>query len=126
MLMAEVGARVIKVEPPQQGDDARQYGPFKNGESAYFASVDRGKESIALDLKSPEGRDIFERLLDKADALVENSRPGTMEKLGYGWEYPARPAIRAWSMPPPPASAIPAPTRIIRPMTWWCRGSAGS
>ena len=85
MLMAELGARVIKVEPPQRGDDARQYGPFKNGKSAYFASVNRGKESIALDLKSAEGRDIFERLLDKADALVENFRPGTMEKLGYGW-----------------------------------------
>jgi CoA:oxalate CoA-transferase len=86
LLLAELGARVIKVEPPQQGDDARQYGPFKNGKSAYFASVNRGKESIALDLKSPSGREIFERLLDQADALVENFRPGTMEKLGYGWE----------------------------------------
>ena len=86
MLMAELGARVIKVEPPQQGDDARQYGPFKNGKSAYFASVNRGKELIALDLKSAQGREIFERLLDKADALVENFRPGTMEKLGYGWD----------------------------------------
>jgi len=85
LLLAELGARVIKVEPPQQGDDARQYGPFKNGKSAYFASVNRGKESIALDLKTPAGRDIFERLLDKADALAENFRPGTMEKLGYGW-----------------------------------------
>jgi len=86
LLLAELGARVIKVEPPPQGDDARQYGPFKNGKSAYFISVNRGKESIALDLKSPTGRDIFVRLLDKADALVENFRPGTMEKLGYGWE----------------------------------------
>src|SRR5204863_8510153 len=79
LLLAEPGAPAIKVEPPQQGDDARQYGPFKNGKSAYFVSVNRGKESIALDLKSPDGRDIFERLLDKADALVENFRPGTME-----------------------------------------------
>ena len=86
LLLAELGARVIKVEPPLQGDDARHYGPFKNGKSAYFASVNRGKESIALDLKSPSGRDTFERLLDKSDALVENFRPGTMEKLGYGWE----------------------------------------
>jgi CoA:oxalate CoA-transferase len=86
LLLAELGARVIKVEPPGHGDDARQYGPFKNGKSTYFVSVNRGKESIALDLKSPGGRDIFERLLDKADALVENFRPGTMEKLGYGWE----------------------------------------
>jgi CoA:oxalate CoA-transferase len=85
LLLAELGARVIKVEPPA-GDDARQYGPFRNGKSTYFASVNRGKESLALDLKAPAGRETFERLLDKADALVENFRPGTMEKLGYGWE----------------------------------------
>src|SRR6516162_6536877 len=86
LLLAELGARVIKVEPPGQGDDARHYGPFKNGKSTYFSSVNRGKRSIALDLKSPAGRETFERLLDKADALVENFRPGTMEKLGYGWD----------------------------------------
>jgi CoA:oxalate CoA-transferase len=86
LLMAELGARVIKVEAPQTGDDARQYGPFKNGKSTYFASVNRGKESIVLDLKAPGDCDIFERLLDKADAVVENFRPGTMEKLGYGWD----------------------------------------
>ena len=86
LLLAELGARVIKVEVPGTGDDARQYGPFKGGKSTYFASVNRGKESIALDLKAPADREIFERLLDKADALVENFRPGTMEKLGYGWE----------------------------------------
>jgi CoA:oxalate CoA-transferase len=86
MLMAELGARVIKVEPPGKGDDAREYGPFRNGKSTYFASVNRGKESIALDLKAEGDRTIFERLLEKADILVENFRPGTMEKLGYGWE----------------------------------------
>jgi CoA:oxalate CoA-transferase len=86
LLLAELGARVIKVETPKTGDDARQYGPFKNGKSTYFASVNRGKESIALDLKAPGDREIFERLLDKADAVVENFRPGTMERLGYGWE----------------------------------------
>jgi CoA:oxalate CoA-transferase len=86
LLLAELGARVIKVEPPDKGDDARHYGPFKNGKSSYFASVNRGKESIALDLKAPEGREIFDRLLGAADALVENFRPGTMERLGYGWE----------------------------------------
>ena len=85
LLLAELGARVIKVEPPE-GDDARHYGPFREGKSTYFQSVNRGKQSIALDLKSPEGRGAFERLLDKADALVENFRPGTMEKLGYGWD----------------------------------------
>jgi len=85
-LMAEMGARVIKVEPPKGGDDARAYGPFVNGKSTYFASINRGKESIALDLKNDEHRGIFEKLLAKADVVVENFRPGTMEKLGYGWE----------------------------------------
>ena len=85
-LMAEMGARVIKVEPPKGGDDARAYGPFVNGKSTYFASVNRGKESIALDLKSDGDRAIFEKLLAKADVVVENFRPGTMDKLGFGWD----------------------------------------
>jgi CoA:oxalate CoA-transferase len=86
LLMAELGARVIKVEPPGKGDDAREYGPFRNGKSTYFSSINRGKESIALDLKSPADKRIFDRLLERADVLVENFRPGTLEKLGYGWE----------------------------------------
>src|SRR5215207_6781677 len=86
LLMAEMGARVIKVEPPKGGDDARAYGPFVSGKSTYFASINRGKESIALDLKNDEHRAIFEKLLEKADVIVENFRPGTMEKLGYGWD----------------------------------------
>src|SRR6266446_1392046 len=86
LLMAEMGARVIKVEPPKGGDDARAYGPFVKGKSTYFASVNRGKESIALDLKADADRKIFDKLLQKADVIVENFRPGTMEKLGYGWD----------------------------------------
>lgn len=86
MLMAELGARVIKVETPGTGDDARHYGPFLKGKSAYFMSVNRGKESIALDLKNESDRAIFEKLLATADVVVENFRPGTMEKLGFGWE----------------------------------------
>ena len=86
MLMAELGARVIKVEPPDRGDDARHYGPFVKGKSAYFQSINRGKESIALDLKNDDDRAILEDLLGTADVVVENFRPGTMEKLGYGWE----------------------------------------
>lgn len=85
-LMAELGARVIKIEPPGKGDDAREYGPFVAGKSTYFMSINRGKESIVLDLKSEADRRIFEALLEKADVIVENFRPGTMEKLGYGWE----------------------------------------
>lgn len=84
-LMAELGARIIKVEAPSKGDDAREYGPFHGGKSTYFSSVNRGKQSIALDLKSAKDKRIFEALLAKADVLVENFRPGTMEKLGYGW-----------------------------------------
>ncbi len=86
LMLAELGARVIKVETPGSGDDARAYGPFVNGKSVYFVSVNRGKESIALDLKDEGDREIFEKLLAKADVVVENYRPGTMEKLGYGWE----------------------------------------
>lgn len=84
-LMAELGARIIKVEAPPKGDDAREYGPFRGGKSTYFASINRGKQSIALDLKNSSDKRIFEALLVKADVLVENFRPGTMEKLGYGW-----------------------------------------
>ncbi len=86
LLMAELGARVIKVEPPEKGDDARHYGPFLAGKSSYFMSVNRGKQSIALDLKDTADKRIFAALLERADVLVENFRPGTMEKLGYGWD----------------------------------------
>ncbi len=86
MLLADLGARVIKVEPPGTGDDSRAFGPFVNGKSAYFMSINRGKESIALDLKAPGDRTVFESLLARADVLIENYRGGTMEKLGYGWD----------------------------------------
>ncbi len=86
MVLADLGARVIKVEVPGRGDDSRQYGPFVNGKSAYFTSLNRGKESIALDLKADGDRSIFERLLARGDVLIENFRAGAMERLGYGWE----------------------------------------
>ena len=86
MVLADLGARVIKVEAPGRGDDARQIGPFAGGKSAYFMSLNRGKESIALDLKDAGDRAIFERLLESADVLAENFRAGAMERLGYGWE----------------------------------------
>lgn len=86
LLMADLGARVIKVEQPNIGDDSRQIGPFLDGDSAYFMSINRNKESIALDLKADADKRIFESLLESADVLVENFRPGTMEKLGYSWE----------------------------------------
>ncbi|MEN3975587.1 CoA transferase [Emcibacter sp. SYSU 3D8] len=86
MVLADLGARVIKVETPGTGDDSRHIGPFIEEKSAYFMSLNRGKESIALDLKAEDDRAIFEDLLARADILVENYRPGVMEKLGYGWD----------------------------------------
>ena len=86
MNLLDLGAAVTKVETPSGGDDARAFGPFIGDRSAYFMSLNRGKRSIALDLKAPADREIFERLLAQADILVENFRAGAMEKLGYGWE----------------------------------------
>jgi CoA:oxalate CoA-transferase len=85
LVLSDLGARVVKVETPKGGDDARHFGPFVKDRSAYFVSLNRGKESIALDLKADSDRVIFERLLGITDVLVENFRPGTMEKLGYGY-----------------------------------------
>ncbi|MFC1805709.1 CaiB/BaiF CoA transferase family protein [Planctomycetota bacterium] len=85
MVLADLGAEVIKVERPGQGDDARAFGPFRNGVSAYFASINRGKNSLTLDLKSPDGRGIFLRLAEQADVVLENFRPGVMERLGLGY-----------------------------------------
>ena len=94
MLLGDLGAEVIKIEQPDTGDESRNFGPFKNGFSLYFMSVNRGKQSVTLNLKTERGRAIFRRLLDQTDILVENFRPGTMEKLGldYGTlksEYPS-------------------------------------
>ncbi len=85
MLLADLGARVIKVEAPGSGDDSRAIGPFLHGESAYFTSVNRGKESLALDLREAADRVVFEALLARADVLVENFRPGALARLGYGF-----------------------------------------
>jgi CoA:oxalate CoA-transferase len=84
--LQELGARVIKVERPGEGDDTRAFPPFVDGQSAYFAGLNHGKQSIALDLTAAADREIFERLLGRADVVLENFRPGVMEKLGYGWD----------------------------------------
>ncbi len=86
LLLSDLGARVIKVENPEGGDDSRHYGPFINGKSGYFISQNRGKESIALDLKSAADIAILHRLLKGADVVIENFRPGTMQRLGLDWE----------------------------------------
>ncbi len=96
MMLADMGARVIKVEQPGKGDDTRGWGPpFQNGESAYFMSVNRNKESVTLNFKHPEGRAVLDRLIAEADVLVENFRPGTLERqgLGYGAVSAAHPRL---------------------------------
>jgi len=86
MLLADMGARVIKIEQPGKGDDTRAWGPpFLEGESAYFLCINRNKESITLDFKHREGRAILDALISKADVLVENFRPGTLDKLGLDY-----------------------------------------
>jgi crotonobetainyl-CoA:carnitine CoA-transferase CaiB-like acyl-CoA transferase len=86
MLLADMGARVIKVEQPGKGDDTRAWGPpFQQGESAYFLSINRNKESVTIDFKAPEGRAILDRLVAKADVVVENFRPGTLAKVGLDY-----------------------------------------
>ena len=86
MLLADMGARVIKIEQPGKGDDTRGWGPpFVNGESAYFLSVNRNKESVTIDFKNPAGRAVLNRLIDRSDVLVENFRPGTLAKLGLDY-----------------------------------------
>ncbi len=83
--LQDLGARVIKVEHPDTGDDTRAFPPFKAGESAYFAALNAGKQSIALDLKADADRVILDRLVARADVLIENFRPGVMDRLGLGW-----------------------------------------
>lgn len=87
MLLADMEARVIKIEQPGRGDETRAWGPpFVAGESAYFLSINRNKESVTLDFKQPGGRAALGRLLDRADVLVENFRPGTLDRLGLGYD----------------------------------------
>ena len=86
MILSDLGARVIKIEAPEIGDDSRKFAPFIENYSAYFMSLNRGKESIALNLKNNDDKKIFEKILAKADILVENFKPGTLEKWGYGWK----------------------------------------
>ncbi len=86
MMLCDMGAEVIKVERPKTGDDARFFGPFIKGESGYYMSLNRGKKSLALNLKHEEGKKIIRRLIKRVDVILENFRPGTMEKLGLGYQ----------------------------------------
>ena len=86
MMLADFGANVIKVEIPGKGDDTRAMGPIKNGASMYYANVNRNKKGVTLNLKAPEGKELFKELVKKADVVVENYRPGVMDKLGLGYD----------------------------------------
>lgn len=86
MIMADLGADVIKIEIPVKGDDTRQFGPFIGKESSYFMNLNRNKRGLTLNLKSERGKEIFLDMVKKADVVIENFRPGTMEKLGIGYE----------------------------------------
>ncbi len=86
MVLGDLGADVIKIEQPGKGDDSRQFGPYVNGESAYFMSINRNKRSMTLNLKKPEAKELFFELIKEVDVVVENYRPGTMEKLGLGYD----------------------------------------
>jgi crotonobetainyl-CoA:carnitine CoA-transferase CaiB-like acyl-CoA transferase len=84
MLLGDMGADVIKIEDPRHGDDTRDWAPFVGGWSTYYLGVNRNKKSVAIDLKSPDGKAFLEDLIRTADVLVENFRPGTLERLGFG------------------------------------------
>ena len=86
MFLGDMGAEVIKVEEPAKGDDTRGWPPFVGGEATYFLSVNRNKKSLTLNLKAPEGQEILRKLIARADVVLENFRPGTMERLGFGYE----------------------------------------
>jgi crotonobetainyl-CoA:carnitine CoA-transferase CaiB-like acyl-CoA transferase len=86
MLLGDMGAEVLKIEDPRHGDDTREWAPFVDGWSTYFLSVNRNKKSVAVDLKTPEGASLVRDLIREADVLVENFRPGTLDRLGLGPE----------------------------------------
>jgi CoA:oxalate CoA-transferase len=86
MVLCDLGAEVVKVERPPWGDVARTTGPHIDGESAYFFSINRGKKSIAIDLQTAEGKELFLRAVEHVDVVMENFTPGTMDRLGLGWE----------------------------------------
>jgi formyl-CoA transferase/CoA:oxalate CoA-transferase len=91
MTLGDLGARIIKIEEPGKGDDTRTWGPpFWGGISCYYLSVNRNKESVTLDLKAPAAKEVLWKLIERADVLVENFRPGTLERLGFSYDECAR------------------------------------
>ena len=90
MLLGDMGAEVIKIEEPAAGDESRGWAPFSDGWSSYFLGVNRSKKSVALDLKSAAGAEALRALVTRADVLVENFRPGSLRRLGFGYDEVSR------------------------------------
>jgi len=86
MMLADLGAEVIKIEIPGKGDDTRNFGPYRNKSSLYYANVNRNKKGVSLNMKAPEGKQLFLEMVKTADMVVENYRPGVMDKLGLGYD----------------------------------------
>ena len=118
--LALMGAEVVKVEQPVRGDLARRLGAdpeaAKRGMGASFVAVNAGKQSVTLDLKHPEGKEVLKRLVAEADALVENFRPGVMDRLALGYDTLSG-SSRRWCTAPSPASGARVPSRNAPPTT---------
>ena len=124
MLLGDMGAEVIKIEDPRHGDDTREWAPFVGGWSTYFLSVNRNKKSVAIDLKSVEGQALLTDLIRSADVLVENFRPGTLERLGFGPEQ-ARSMNERLIYCSISGYGATGPAAICPATTWSSRGSRG-
>ena len=116
MMLADYGAEVIKIEVPGKGDDTRVFGPLKNGASMYYANVNRGKKGVTLNLKEDKGKKIFLDMVKRADVVVENYRPGVMDKLGLGYEE-LKKIMTALFMRLFPDLAVTVPNLCVRDMT---------
>jgi crotonobetainyl-CoA:carnitine CoA-transferase CaiB-like acyl-CoA transferase len=91
MMLGDMGAEVLKIEEPTHGDDSRAWAPFLAGTGSFFLALNRSKKSVALDLKTPEGAGALRRLIETADVLIENFRPGSLAELGF--DYAAAAAL---------------------------------
>src|SRR6059058_5953161 len=85
MMLGDMGAEVLKIEEPQHGDDTRAWAPYIGCEGSFFLALNRSKKSVAIDLKTPEGAAALRRLIESADVLIENFRPGSLAELGFGY-----------------------------------------
>ena len=127
MLLADMGARVIKIEQPRRGDDTRHWGPpFVGGESAYFLSINRNKESVTLDFKQAEGRALLDELIAKSDVVVENFRPGNTRSPRPRLRVAGAADIRGSSTARCRASDRPGRAAWSRATTRCCRRKAAS